>query len=190
MGLPNVFILSFAITYLMEAYREYVYLLAAIVTIISLSAAPFVYFIQKWHNEKSERKRASNNLCRELKDTLESLDREKFKDNAMYFKTNNDKEIFFMNRTLNHDFYDSLIFSGKINFLKPELQQQVQNIFNQIKTHNEYLDLTRTVAIEKQEQFPKDTYEFYIWMDDNEKKLLKDIPIMIKNLEDDFDVKN
>lgn len=50
-----------------------------------------------------------------------------------------------MSRKFNHDFYDGLIFSGRINFLRLELQlqqqQQIQNIFCQIKTHNEYLDL-------------------------------------------------
>lgn len=168
---------------------EYVYLAAAIITIISLSASPFVYFIQKWHGDNAERKRASRNLCRELIDTLESLDRKKFSDNALYFKIDNGKEVFFMNRTLNHDFYDSLIFSGKINFLKHDLQQQVQNIFNQIKTHNEYLKLTQNLTFGKQEQFPEETHVFYIWMDDNEQKLLKDIPIMIKKLEEGFDVK-
>ena len=94
-----------------------------------------------------------------------------------------------MNRILNHDFYDSLVFSGKINFLKPDLQQQIQNIFNQIKTHNEYLDLTRKMTVGKQEDFPEDTHEFYIWMDNNEVKLLKDIPIMMKKLKDNFNIK-
>jgi len=86
-------------------------------------------------------------------------------------------------------FYDSLIFSGNINFLRPELQQQVQNIFNQIKTHNDYLDLCKKIQdIESTEEIPEKAYLYYDWMDKNEVKLEKDIPIMLKKLEVDFNI--
>ena len=49
------------------------------------------------------------------------------------------EEVYFMNRMFNHDFYDSLAFSGKINFVKPELQQRVQDVFYHIKDHNSWL---------------------------------------------------
>ncbi len=54
-----------------------------------------------------------------------------------------------MNRDLNHDFYDSLIFSGQINFLEPSLQQQVQDTFKRIKKHNEYLEITKKWEMKK-----------------------------------------
>lgn len=102
----------------------------------------------------------------------------------MSFETKGKKELFFMNRTLNHDFYDSLVFSGKINFLRPELQQQVQNIFNQVKTHNKYLELVMKMNEEAAgNEIPEISYKYYDWMDRNEVKLLNDIPLVLKKLE-------
>ena len=89
---------------------------------------------------------------------------------------------------MNHDFYDSLIFSGKINFLRPELQQQVQNIFHQIKTHNEYVDQVLKMSDETLGEIPEKSHKYYAWMDENEVKLLKDIPKVLKKLEEDFEI--
>ena len=121
---------------------------ASIFTIISLISVPIAYLLNqnkikkvKSQKEFEERYRTSGNLYGELQDTLEALNRKQYPDDAFSFETKDGKEYFFMNRTLNHDFYDSLIFSGKINFLRPEVQQHVQNTFHQIKTHNEYVDL-------------------------------------------------
>ncbi len=162
-------------------------IVASWVTILSLAAAPPVYFIQRWHNHRSETKRASNNLCRELQDTFEGLNMEIYKQDSICFTIPNGQSFFYMNRTLNHDFYDSLVFSGKINFLQPELQQPIQNIFNQIKTHNEYIKLIREIS----ERFPnKDlpeySYRYFEWLENNEIKLLKDIPSTITMLEKKF----
>lgn len=168
---------------------EYVGKWAAVITILSVGIAPAWYFWTKYQNEKDKRKQASKNLHTELIDTLESLDREKYSDEADSFHTNDGREIFYMNRNFNHDFYDSLIFSGNINFLRPELQQQVQNIFNQIKTHNDYLDLCKKIQDDEgTEAIPEKTYRYYTWMDENEVKLEKDIPIMLKKLEKDFNI--
>lgn len=99
--------------------------LASIVTILSLGIAPFVYFWKKNLDEKSERKRASENLYIELNDALDGSDASKH-DDLKIIKTK-DKKLAFMNRRLNHDFYDSLVSSGKINFLTSELQQPIQD---------------------------------------------------------------
>ena len=170
-----------------------VYRIAAIITILSVIISPSMYFLQRRDSEKMmlvkeerERKRASNNICRELQDTLEGLDRNKHYNRAIDFETKHGQKVFFMNRLFNHGFYDSLIFSGKINFLEPDLQQSVQNIFRIIKMHNEYLKLTEKMSQEKQETFPEETYKYYIWMDEQEKQLLKHIPIMIEKLESKF----
>lgn len=162
---------------------------ASLIAIISFGIAPVWYFWTKNHDERAKRKRASKSLHTELIDTLESLDREKYSKEACSLVTNDNREIFFMSRKFNHDFYDSLIFSGHINFLRPELQQQVQNIFRQIKTHNKYLDLVGELQDEdKSGKIPEKTYKYYEWMDKNEVKLEKDIPIMLKKLEKDFNI--
>ena len=159
-------------------------LIASWVTIISLPIAVPAYFIQRYYDEHSEKKRATNNLCRELQDTLEGLNMKLHKEDLISFKVPNGKTFFHINRTLNHDFYDSLVFSGKINFLQPELQQSVQNVFNQIKMHNEYTDFIRK-NIEKHPNniFPKYMYKYFEWLQNNETKLLNVIPIIIKKLE-------
>ena len=163
---------------------------AVALTIFSVGAAPTWYFWKKRQDNIDKRTQASKNLHMELTDTLESLDRKRYEGEACYFQpTDGSKEIFFMSRKFNHDFYDSLIFSGHINFLRPELQQQVQNIFRQIKTHNKYLDLVGTLQDEDENnKIPQKTYKYYRWMDTNEVKLEKDIPIMLEKLEKDFHI--
>ena len=155
--------------------------------------SPLIYFRQKRDSEKKilndeerEIKRASSNICRELLNTFDALDRTKHPDESKSFKTDTGKEIFFMNRIFNHDFYDSLIFSGKINFLEPELQQPLQDIFRMIKEHNEYLRLTKRIKHDKEKQPPKETHIFYIWMNEYEEKLLVHIPEMMNRLESTF----
>ncbi|ABK76970.1 hypothetical protein CENSYa_0334 [Cenarchaeum symbiosum A] len=51
-------------------------------------------------------------------------------------------EVGKMPMAFNHDFYDSMISSGMINFLEPQLQQSIQNLFRIIKSHNNYLSIT------------------------------------------------
>ena len=161
---------------------------AAALTILSVGTAPPGYFWKKRQDNIDKRTQASKNLYMELTDTWESLDRKRYEGDAGSFQpTDGSKEIFFMSRKFNHDFYDSLIFSGYINFLRPELQQQVQNIFRQIKTHNKYLDLVGTLQDEDESnKIPQKTYKYYRWMDTNEVKLEKDIPIILEKLKKTF----
>ena len=108
--------------------------IASLATVIAVVIATKKHFAdmsrmkkEQHQRETAERKRASENIDRELEDALNALDRNRNKDEALSFETKDGREIFFMNRNLNHDFYDSLIFSGKINFLKPMLQQRIQD---------------------------------------------------------------
>ncbi len=84
---------------------------ASLGTIIAFLVAIRRYFSntqrlerEQLQKEKAERKRASENLHRELQDTLDGLDRKAQSMDAKSFKTKGGKEIFFMNRILNHDF--------------------------------------------------------------------------------------
>lgn len=54
---------------------------------------------------------------------------------------------------LNHDFYDSLVFSGRINFLPTPIQQQTQDIFQKIKDHNLFLKKIREI------EYSTDSYD-------------------------------
>lgn len=160
---------------------------ASLVTIISLAVAPIVYFVQKWHKDSSERKRASKNLFVELNDALDGLDVKKHPDLKKVTLTDK-TEAYFMNRALNHDFYDSLISSGKINFLKPELQQPIQDVFQRIKDHNAFLRKIREIEdkTEPAEDISSKTDRYYKMLNDIETTLLDEIPQIKEKLKNEF----
>ena len=116
---------------------EYISKWASMFAIISFGLAPAWYFWTKHQNEQDERSKASKNLYIELDDALDGLNEDKHPD--LKKVEINDSEFYFMNRALNHDFYDSLVFSGKITFLRPELLQPLQDTFQRIKDHNFYI---------------------------------------------------
>jgi len=162
---------------------------ASIVTIISLVIAPFLYFVQKWHSESSERTRASENLFVELKDALDGLDETKHPD-LKKVTLQDGREVYFMNRALNHDFYDSLISSGNINFLKPELQQPIQDIFQRIKDHNFFIRKIREIEdyTNPNEDISPKTNRYYKILGDSEIILLKEIPKIQEKLKREFKI--
>lgn len=86
---------------------------------------------------------------------------------------------------------DSLIASGKINFLEPSLQQPVQAIFKRIKMHNEFLSTTRSMRDQQQEgPMQENVHTYYEWMDKSEVSLKREIPRMMKELEDHFKIQH
>ena len=166
--------------------------LASLGGAVTLAVLPIAFFAKRFRDGRNERSKVSSTLYRELQDTLNSLDADKYPNDAYSFKINNNRDVYFMNRFLNHDFYDSMVFSGKIVFLRSDMQQDIQNIFNQIKRHNEYLSLVDKINNDDADEDEEDNYiskkshKYYIWMDEHEQILLKKIPKILKNLEDDF----
>lgn len=160
---------------------------ASLVTIISLAVAPIAYFVLRWHKDSSERKRASKNLFVELNDALDGLDETKYKDLKKVTLADG-TEAHFMNRALNHDFYDSLISSGRINFLKPELQQPIQDTFQRIKDHNAFLQKIREIEdnTDPKEDISSKTNRYYKILNDIEIRLLDEIPKMKEKLKNEF----
>ena len=63
------------------------------------------------------------------------MNRDTHPEDAMSFGTGDGQNMFFVNRIFNHDFYDGLICSGRISFLKPDLQQKIRDVFKNIKEH-------------------------------------------------------
>ena len=92
------------------------------------------------------------------------------------------KDVYFMARSLNHDFYDSLIYSGRINFLDPALQQQVQDIFKRIKIHNKYVDTVLEMTVHNDYDVPVNAYRYCEWMENAEKRLQKELPKILESL--------
>ena len=155
---------------------------ASVATIATVVVSAFKYFQHK----HAETARASQNLYLELKDTLTSLDGRLHPDNFYYVSmivNGNYKTAYFMDRSLNHDFYDSLIYSGKINFLDPPLQQRVQDIFKRIKIHNEYIDVVRRMTEHNDNAMPIAAYKYCEWMDNTEKHLQQELPKMLESLQ-------
>lgn len=167
---------------------------ASLVTILSLVGIPFAYFAnqdkkdkEKKQDAKDERTRASRNLYGELKDALDALDDDKHQEDSTKVSIKGKKDVYFMNRFMNHDVYDSLISSGKINFLKYELQQEVQDIFKQIKYHNHYLTYIKEFQDVKENKSVEEfTYRYYALMESYELSLLIEIPDMMKKLHEEF----
>ena len=116
--------------------------MVAVATILTVLVSAYKHFKDK-NNEKM---RASQNLHLELDDTLRSLDYDKSPEDFCRVDAHGRAEkkfLYFMSKFLNHDFYDSLISSGRINFLEPALQQPMQNIYKRIKMHNEFLAIPK-----------------------------------------------
>ncbi len=141
-------------------------------------------------DKNNERRRASYNLYLELGDTLRSLDYDNFPEEFGYVDVQDREErktLYFMSKILNHDFYDSMISSGQINFLAPDLQQPMQNIFKRIKMHNEFLAAVRRMHDQQTgDAVPEQAYQYYAWMDENEVYLSRKIPDMMKKLQKHF----
>ncbi|MCE9653052.1 MAG: hypothetical protein K8Q89_08380 [Nitrosarchaeum sp.] len=162
---------------------------ASLVTIMSLIIAPITYFVQRWHNDNSERKRTSKNLFVELNDALEGLDETKYSD-LKKVTLGDGSEVYFMNRALNHDFYDSLTSSGKINFLKPELQQPLQDTFQRVKDHNFFIRKIREIedTAKPDEDISSKTHRYYKILSECEITLLDEIPKMKEKLKKEFKI--
>ena len=165
---------------------------ASLATIIALIVAPVKYFNdvrirenEKYRKEEEERSRISRNLYGELHDALDGLDEQKHEQDFKVLKMPNKEDVYFMNRFLNHDIYDSLINSGKINFLTHELQQEVQDIFSMIKKHNYYLTLTSEIQ-DREKKITESAYFYFELIGKYEKELLEKIPDMMTKLKKDF----
>lgn len=128
---------------------------AALAAILSLAIVPITYFLRQSEKETeikqkedAEKNRTCRNLYGELHDTVDAIKGKQYPEDLLDVSLNNNTKITYTHRFLNHDIYDSLIFSGGIKFLKYELQQKIQDIFNMNKRHNHYLE----IIIENQEQ--------------------------------------
>lgn len=165
---------------------------AAIGTLVALVVAPVKYFNdvrirekERRQKEEDERSRISRNLYGELHDALKGLDETKHEKDLKKLQMKDKEDVYFMNRFLNHDIYDSLITSGKINFLTYELQQEVQDIFTRIKKHNYYLTLTSEIQ-DREKEITESAYAYYELIGNYEKELIKEIPDMMERLKKDF----
>lgn len=118
-------------------------IIASLVTIFSLPSGIIFYFLKQYYEYRNLKNNSSTNLYRELDDTQKALTFKSHPDDFKDILVNGEIKYRYVRRLLNHDFYDSLIFSGKINYLEPSLQQTIQNAFQRIKDHNIYIKKIR-----------------------------------------------
>lgn len=164
--------------------------LAPFITSVTVALALFVYFLKTKHSEYSERTRASRNPYTELNNTLDALDEKSYPDSFREVEFKCGQKYYFMNRMLNHDFYDSLVFSGKINFLPTEIQQKTQDAFQLIKDHNSFIRSIRNIEDSAcpDEDISSKTKRYYKELDRVEAELLDEngIPLLKTKLEKEF----
>ncbi len=166
--------------------------IASVVTILSLILSPIFYFAKTYYDTYKENTRASRNLHTELEDTMMCFggtgsDGKKHSDFKKITLLNG-KEAIFTNRNLNHDFYDSLVLSGKINYLDDKLQQDVENIFLSIKNHNGLIDRIREIEDREISEcmIQTKTDRYYTLLHKVEEELVRDIPKIMDKLENEF----
>ena len=187
-------VLATILVYLLwwEYTYEYEFLgkLASAVTIGSLIMAPAIYFFKKRQDVKDERSRASENLHTELENALDGLNEKKHQVNLKKVKLPDGKDVYFMNRMLNHDFYDSLVFSGKINFLPPKIQQLTQDTFQKIKDRNTHIRKIREIEddADASEDISQKTLRYYEILGKIEEELLADIPVVKERLRKEYKI--
>ena len=162
----------------------YVERLTIAATALSLILAPVIYFLQKAHDRRDERGRASSSLYLELDDALNGLDERKH-DDLLMVETKN-RNVYFMNRLLNHGFYDSLISSGKITFIRPELHQPIQDTFQHIIGRNETLHKIR--ELQESGAQAESAHPHYESLEEYEEYLIDNIPNIMRELEKEYGI--
>ena len=162
----------------------YVERLAIVATALSLILAPGIYFLQKAHDRRDERSRASGSLYLELNDALNGLDEKNHGDLRRVWIENS--PIYYMNRLLNHGFYDSLISSGKITFIRPELQQPIQDTFQNIIARNKTLYKIR--ELKESGAQAKLAHPHYERLAEYEEYLINNIPSIMRELEMEYGI--
>lgn len=125
-------------------------LITSVVTIFGIAGSPLYYFVKKYVELRSAKRRALENIFNELRDGGDALTKGSHKRVTRKYSG---KEYDFVVALLNHDVYDSLIHSGHISYFDSKVQQNIQNVFAKIKDRNSYIkkiiELEDSVSIDK-----------------------------------------
>ena len=159
----------------------------SIITAGAVVAAPLGYVIKRWWTSNTLRKEISHSLHEELKDCMEAID-ENTRREVKEIIIEGEKKYYTLT-FMNHDMYDSLIFSGKIQAVNIHLQQKIQDIFRKIKLHHQYLEYVtklRDDAKLNDVDIDETTLPYYGMLADYELEVLESIPTVMKELEKNF----
>lgn len=150
--------------------------------------APVAYFYKDIRGERAEERRKEEEEDRITEgviigpeDAVDAMDRTRYGNDAFSFVVDG-REVFFMNRDLNHDLHDSMVFSGKLYLVGRGSHQKVQDAYALIKNHNACLALSKELAMSKDEQSLKRADALYKELDAMEKRISKEIPELVREL--------
>ena len=94
------------------------------------------------------------------------------------------RNVYFMNRLLNHGFYDSLISSGKITLIGPELQRPVQDTFRHIIGRSEALHEIR--ELQEPGAQAESARPHYESLEGHGEHLIDSMPSIMRELEKEY----
>lgn len=134
--------------------RDSLSLVTNVVTILGIAGSPLYYFIKKHLESRSDKRRALESIFNELDDGELALTKDHHR---RVTKEYNGRKYEFVAAFLNHDVYDSLIYSGRINHLDVKIQQTIQDVFAKIKDRNSYVK--KIIELEESVNVGKATYE-------------------------------
>lgn len=150
--------------------------LASLVAIYSLIIAPPAYFLKKKMDAEGERRTASIGIMAELTSAMDGLDEKKYND-LKIATLGNGQKVYFMNRMLNHGTYDSLVMSGKMIVIDPNLQQPIHDVFQIIIDRNDFLQKIRNMEEAGDRLSMADRY--YLQLNSAEETLLNMVPPLL-----------
>lgn len=161
--------------------------LASLVTLFALGVAPLWYLLRKAMDRRDELTTISSGLYLELADARDGLDVGKHGD-LRAVKMADGTNACFMRRMFNHDVYDSLIHSGRINAVKVEFQQQAQDVFQLIKDHN--YSLRKVRDLENGTSDRNILAGYYLHLSKTDSNLRRRIPALMSTLKKEYRVRS
>lgn len=157
---------------------------ASFVTIVSLVVAPLWYLLKRETDRRGEVATISSSLYMELADALDGLVGGRHAD-LWAVRMGDGAHARFVNLMFNHDIYDSLIHSGRINAVRAEHQQHVQDVFQLVKDHNASLKKIREMESIKGCEIDDGHYRHLGWTD---AELRRRIPPLMEVLKEAYNV--
>ena len=146
-----------------------------LLSLIIIAGVVFVYDYRTRKDGTIDHKEICQNIHTELKDGIESLD------GTLPRKTRqheiNGKKIIYKHIYMNHNTFDGYVNSGEFNIINRELQQPIQDIYKKIEIHDEYVKKCKSDPIDNNDVLTLNQYE---------KELLKEIPLVMEDLKKYF----
>ena len=166
----------------------------AVITTGWVVLAPLTWAVKRWLNGRWARADVSRGICAELDDlrrALDGTDGRRYDERTIVDTSSSRpipvfKKVRYVRAFLNCDAYDSFMYSGRLVMLDAKLVQEVQNIYQLIKHHNEYLKLLQP-WFDKETETGRSmlavTSVYLNMLDKHDAELLEKIPRLTEELE-------